>query len=82
MTVIETGHGPKYAAKEQKIFAIDPEDWLRANLMSAGFDPASITDVAVTHLHFDHAGAASASAAAPPQSQRSRLRVRASAARA
>ncbi|MBN2445187.1 MAG: MBL fold metallo-hydrolase, partial [Phycisphaerae bacterium] len=54
--IIETGHGPKYAEKEQKIFAIDPQDWLLPTLQSAGVDPGTITDVAVTHLHFDHAG--------------------------
>ncbi len=54
--VIETGHGPKYAAKDQRIFAIDPARWLRPALEAIGIDPVSITDVAVSHLHFDHAG--------------------------
>jgi glyoxylase-like metal-dependent hydrolase (beta-lactamase superfamily II) len=54
--VIETGHGPKYAEKEQKIFAIDPGTWLRPSLLDLGMDPESITDVAVSHMHFDHAG--------------------------
>ncbi len=54
--IIETGHGPKYAGKEQKIFAIDPSNWLRPSLVSLGVDPETITDVVVSHLHFDHAG--------------------------
>ena len=54
--IIETGHGPKYAAKEQGFFAIDPAKWLRPALLAAGVDPATITDVVVSHLHFDHAG--------------------------
>ena len=54
--IIETGHGPKYDVKEQKIFAIDPADWLLPSLASQGVDPATITDVVVSHLHFDHAG--------------------------
>jgi len=54
--LIETGHGPKYAAKEQQIFAIDPQHWLRPALLAAGVMPESITDVTVSHLHFDHAG--------------------------
>jgi glyoxylase-like metal-dependent hydrolase (beta-lactamase superfamily II) len=54
--LIETGHGPKYAEKEQRIFAIDPGHWLLPSLRELGIDPASITDVAVSHLHFDHAG--------------------------
>jgi len=54
--MIETGHGNKYAEKEQRIFAIDPANWLLPNLLAAGIDPASITDVILSHLHFDHAG--------------------------
>lgn len=54
--IIETGHGPKYGEKEQRIFAIDPRRWLRPALSALKVDPASVTDVAVTHLHFDHAG--------------------------
>jgi glyoxylase-like metal-dependent hydrolase (beta-lactamase superfamily II) len=54
--IIETGHGPKYDAKEQRIFAIDPARWLLPSLQALGVDPATITDVVVTHLHFDHAG--------------------------
>lgn len=54
--IIETGHGPKYGEKEQKIFAIDPTRWLLPSLAQAGIDPASVTDVVASHLHFDHAG--------------------------
>ncbi len=54
--IVETGHGPKYAEKEQRMFAIDPAHWLRPSLLAAGVDPASVTDVVVSHLHFDHAG--------------------------
>jgi glyoxylase-like metal-dependent hydrolase (beta-lactamase superfamily II) len=54
--IIETGHGPKYPEKEQRIFAIDPAQWLRPALLAHGVDPATITDVVVSHLHFDHAG--------------------------
>lgn len=54
--VIETGHGPKYGDKEQRMFAIDPTRWLRPALLDLDVDPQSITDVVVSHLHFDHAG--------------------------
>ncbi len=54
--IVETGHGNKYGAKEQSIFAIDPARWLASGLERAGVEPDSITDVLVTHLHFDHAG--------------------------
>jgi glyoxylase-like metal-dependent hydrolase (beta-lactamase superfamily II) len=54
--IIETGHGPKYSEKEQRIYAIDPARWLRPSLLELGIDPAQITDVVLSHLHFDHAG--------------------------
>jgi len=54
--IIETGHGPKYEEKEQSIFAIDPSRWLLHGLQAAGVEPETITDVIVSHLHFDHAG--------------------------
>lgn len=54
--IVETGHGPKYAPKEQRIFDIDPSHWLLPSLQRLGVDPTSITDVVLSHLHFDHAG--------------------------
>jgi glyoxylase-like metal-dependent hydrolase (beta-lactamase superfamily II) len=54
--IIETGHGAKYDPKERGFFEIDPDRWLLPGLRAAGVDPAAITDVVVTHLHFDHAG--------------------------
>ena len=54
--IIETGHGDKYGEKERGFFDIDPSRWLLSGLRAAGVDPATITDVVVTHLHFDHAG--------------------------
>lgn len=54
--IVETGHGPKYGEKEQGFFAIDPARWLRPSLAGIAVDCASIDDVILTHLHFDHAG--------------------------
>lgn len=54
--IIETGHGAKFASKEQTIFAIDPRRWLLSDLQQRAVSPADITDVILTHLHFDHAG--------------------------
>jgi glyoxylase-like metal-dependent hydrolase (beta-lactamase superfamily II) len=54
--LIETGTGAKYGPKEQGIFDIDPTHWIVPMLTRAGVDPASISDVVVSHLHFDHAG--------------------------
>ena len=54
--IIETGHGSKYADKEQSFFEIDVNRWLDQGLRAANVDPDTITDVIVSHLHFDHAG--------------------------
>lgn len=54
--IVETGHGSKYSTKEQSLYAIDPARWLGAALADAGVAVETITDVIVTHLHFDHAG--------------------------
>jgi glyoxylase-like metal-dependent hydrolase (beta-lactamase superfamily II) len=49
--LIDTGMGEKWSDKLRQIYAIE-------NLPASqwGFDPSSITDVILTHLHFDHAG--------------------------
>lgn len=54
--IVEVGHGEKYGEKEQGFFDINPARWLLQSLNEIGIDPASIDDVLVTHLHFDHAG--------------------------
>ncbi|MFN0136133.1 MAG: MBL fold metallo-hydrolase [Phycisphaerae bacterium] len=54
--IVESGHGEKYAEKEQGFFEIDPARWLLQSLDEIGVEPASIDDVLLTHLHFDHAG--------------------------
>jgi len=54
--IIETGHGAKFSEKEQHIYGIDPARWLRPMLRDHGVDPGSISDVVLSHLHFDHAG--------------------------
>ncbi|RMD86038.1 MAG: MBL fold metallo-hydrolase, partial [Candidatus Dadabacteria bacterium] len=49
--LVDVGLGEKWGEKERKIFGINnvPQaEW--------GFDPDTITDIVITHLHFDHAG--------------------------
>lgn len=53
--VIETGTGDKLDEKMRRIFGLDGRT-VESALRDAGGDPASIDDVVVTHLHFDHAG--------------------------
>lgn len=54
--IIETGHGNKYEEKECRIYGINPSNWLEPTLTQARIPPDSITDVIMSHLHFDHAG--------------------------
>lgn len=54
--IVETGHGHKYDEKECGIYAIDPFDWLLPRLRELRIDEETVTDVVLTHLHFDHAG--------------------------
>ena len=53
--LIETGVGNKFGEKLRTIYAMEDRCILDA-LADNGTDPADITDVVVTHLHFDHAG--------------------------
>jgi glyoxylase-like metal-dependent hydrolase (beta-lactamase superfamily II) len=49
--LVDVGMGEKWSDKQRQIYAIN-----NTSRESWGFDPASITDVILTHLHFDHAG--------------------------
>lgn len=50
--VVDTGYSPELAARRGRTFLDDPMDLLRR----VGVDPAAVTDVVLTHLHYDHAG--------------------------
>ena len=57
LILIDNGVGDKYDAKFQDIFAIDHEEHtLHGALEDAGFTANDVTDVILTHLHFDHCG--------------------------
>jgi glyoxylase-like metal-dependent hydrolase (beta-lactamase superfamily II) len=55
--LVDVGNGSKYT---EKLIAIYKFDTSRFNLLSSlskrGLSPGDITDVILTHLHFDHAG--------------------------
>jgi glyoxylase-like metal-dependent hydrolase (beta-lactamase superfamily II) len=57
--LVDTGNGDKMPEKLRAIYRIDNESSnLTASLESLNLRPADITDVVLTHLHFDHAGGA------------------------
>ncbi|MEQ8704325.1 MAG: MBL fold metallo-hydrolase [Phaeodactylibacter sp.] len=56
--LIDTGIGDKQDEKFRSHFEPHGEATLLGSLRQAGFEPESITDVLLTHLHFDHVGGA------------------------
>ena len=55
--IIDTGIGTKFDEKSKKIYNIDhSKGTLLKGLKDNGLTPEEITDVIITHLHFDHAG--------------------------
>lgn len=59
VVLVDTGIGNKFPEKYQKIYGIDQGSHpLFDALAQHGVAPADVTDVVLTHLHFDHAGGA------------------------
>jgi len=57
IVLIDTGGGNKYNDKQKAIYKFgDAWQVLLRSLENAGVDRGDITDVILTHLHFDHAG--------------------------
>jgi glyoxylase-like metal-dependent hydrolase (beta-lactamase superfamily II) len=57
--LIDTGNGSKFAEKFASIYKIDnSQDTLLGSLQALAIRPEDVTDVILTHLHFDHAGGA------------------------
>lgn len=58
LILIDTGIGQKQDDKFLSHYYLHGEDTLDQSLASAGFHRNDITDVLLTHLHFDHCGGA------------------------
>ncbi|MEN3041458.1 MAG: MBL fold metallo-hydrolase [Bacteroidia bacterium] len=57
LILVDVGVGHKYTTKFADLYAIDHATYtLSGELKKLGFSPADVTDVILTHLHFDHAG--------------------------
>lgn len=55
--LVDVGNGAKYTDKLTSIYKFDTTHFdLLSSLKKHGLTPADITDVILTHLHFDHAG--------------------------
>jgi len=58
LTLIDTGIGDKQSEKFFSHYYLNGDDSLQGNLKKLGFSVDDITDVILTHLHFDHCGGA------------------------
>ena len=54
--LIDNGIGNKQDEKWLKHYYLNGDDKLENSLQNAGFTPEEITDVILTHMHFDHCG--------------------------
>ena len=54
--LIDNGLGTKQDAKFFSHYFLNGDATLQSSLHRAGFEPADITDMFLTHLHFDHCG--------------------------
>jgi len=58
LMLIDTGIGDKQSEKFFSHYYLSGNDSLNGNLKQLGFSPDDVTDVFLTHLHFDHCGGA------------------------
>lgn len=58
LILVDTGIGDKQSDKFFSYYYLHGEDDLEKNLNALGFSHTDITDVLLTHLHFDHVGGA------------------------
>lgn len=56
LILIDNGIGDKQDEKFFRHYYLHGEDNLRKSIRKAGFDVGDVTDVFLTHLHFDHCG--------------------------
>lgn len=55
--LVDNGNGNKWSDKIKDIYHLDNSQYsLERSLANAGIVPGEVTDVILTHLHFDHAG--------------------------
>jgi len=57
VVLIDAGMGTKWSPREREMYAVQGHpNGLKDSLAASGFRLDQVTDVVVTHLHFDHAG--------------------------
>jgi len=58
LILIDTGIGDKQSERFFSHFHLNGNETMNSSLKAIGFNPNDITDVVLTHLHFDHVGGA------------------------
>lgn len=58
VVLIDTGYGGKHAPLDRKVNDLPVGEPIVEGLCSLGIEPADVTHVLFSHLHFDHAGGA------------------------
>lgn len=58
LVLIDTGMGEKQPEKWQSYYYRNGEGELKKSVRAAGYDLSDVTDVILSHLHFDHCGGA------------------------
>ncbi len=58
LVLIDTGMGEKQPEKWQSYYCRNGEGELKKSIREAGYDLSDVTDVILSHLHFDHCGGA------------------------
>lgn len=66
LILVDTGMGDKQDAKFFGHYDPHGDDTLLGSIRKAGFKPEDVTDVLLTHLHFDHVGGAVVNSANGP----------------
>jgi glyoxylase-like metal-dependent hydrolase (beta-lactamase superfamily II) len=57
--LVDAGAGHKLSAKQQAIYGLDHSQYtLKESLKRQGIHPGEVTDLVLTHCHFDHMGGA------------------------
>lgn len=56
LILVDNGMGDKQDAKFFGYYYLHGDDTLEKSLAAHGFSPGDVTDVVLTHLHFDHCG--------------------------
>lgn len=56
--LVDAGVGSRWSEKHRGYYGLDGPRGLSGELARRGYAPEDITDVVLTHLHFDHAGGA------------------------